>query len=307
MKKLISIALVLCMCLATGAILASCEHQHEPSSAWDKDSTHHWHECAASGCNEDLEKAEHEYKIEQGDKDRHKKVCECGDTIWLDHKFDEGEVTVEPTAEQREGELVKTCRDCGFEKTEVIKYEPDTEVSASEFRDAINLVGVDNFSIKFVADKAFQYHDMAGEHYEFKGNAVKETISSTSDWYWTIEDGTAYQYYLKNNSYWVKGAEEDTEYRASFRFDVVSNLVRYFDYNSFNYMEEGGYYETVNEKTVFYRDIAGDQGTFVETFDTIRLFFEDGQLVKILFTRDGDSMAAIFEYGKVDFTLPEVE
>ena len=306
MKKIISIALVVCMCLATGAILASCEHQHEPSSAWDKDGTHHWHECAASGCDEHLEKAEHEYKFEKGDNDRHKKVCECGDTIWLDHKFDDGEVTVEPTSEQRTGETVYTCRDCGYVKKVETKYQPETEVSASEFRDAINLKGVESFSIKFVADKAFQYHSMAGEHYEFKGNAVKD-ISSTGEWYWSIEDGTAYLYYLKNNSYWVKGAEEDTEYRASFRFDVVSNLVRYFSYSSFNYMEEGGYYETVNEKTVFFSDVAGDQGTFVETFDTIRLFFEDGQLVKIMFTRDGDSMAAIFEYGKVDFTLPEVE
>lgn len=305
MKKIISIALLVCMCLATGAILASCEHQHEPSSAWDKDSTYHWHECAASGCNEEMDKAEHEYKIEQGDKDRHKKVCECGDTIWLDHKFDEGEVTVEPTFEQRTGETVYTCRDCGYVKKVETKYEPDTEVSASEFRDAINLKGVESFSIKFVADKAFQYHSMADEHYEFKGNAVKD-ISSTSERYWSIENGTAYSYYLSNGS-WVKAADEDTALRVSFRANVVSNLVRYFDYNSFNYMEEGGYYETVNEKTVFFSDVAGDQGTFVETFDTIRLFFEDGQLVKIMFTRDGDSMAAIFEYGKVDFTLPEVE
>ena len=306
MKKLISIALVVCMCLATCAILASCEHEHSPSNAWEKDSTYHWHVCASSGCGEALEKTEHEYKIEQGDKDRHKKVCECGDTIWLDHKFDDGEVTVEPTSEQRTGETVYTCRDCGYVKKVETKYQPDTEVSASEFRTALDFDAIDNYIIKIVCDNEFRGHSMYNDTYEFLDGVVRRPVGSGNYWYWSVEGGTAYQYYYNGKSY-VKKSEEDTAFRASMYFQCAENIVSFFNYGDFRYNEEYGYYEMMGGKTRFFSDVAGEQGTYVDNFDSTRLFFEDGQLVKIMFTRDNNGFAITFKYGEADFTLPEVE
>ena len=95
--------------------------------------------------------------------------------------------------------------------------------------------------------------------------------------------------------------------RADWRWELVGDLVYFFEFNSFRYDEEGKYYETANEKARLFCDIAGDEGKYVETFDRIRLYFEDDQLVKIQFIKGEYSMSARIEYGKVDFTLPEVQ
>lgn len=301
MKKLISVVLFVCICLAAGAMLTACSHEHEASSAWMSDETHHWKECAASNCDEVMEKAEHAYAFESGDNSRHKKVCECGKTFWLDHSFDEGVVEIE-ASKGVVGRTVYTCNDCGFKKNEDVEYKPKTTVSADDFKKLINLDGVTNYSVKIDGDYELA-KSQKGEFYEFKDAAVKEG----SKWFWSMENGTKYQYYLKNNATWVKVTSTEVGTRYDWRQELVGDLVYFFDFNSFNYDENGKCYETVNEKARWFCDIAGDEGKYVDTYDKIKLYFEDDQLVKIQFIRDDYSMYVRIEYGKVDFTLPEVQ
>lgn len=309
MKRLISILLAILSCLSLLAMLASCAHEHEASSAMEYDETHHWTVCAASGCGEEMERAEHVFTFEKGDNERHKKVCECGKEIWLKHNFDEGVVQKEPSKAEA-GETVYTCADCGFVKTSYVQYKPETTINAGDFNNLINLVGVTNYTLTIDGDYELA-HDIEGV-YQYKDGAIKE-----DSWYWSLENGTKYQYYKKNNAYYVKVSDADTEndpmqnVRTSTRYDwranLVKNLVYYFSVTSFNYNEETKYYETVNEKAILFCDIAGDEGTYVETYDKIKLYFEDGKLSKIYFERGDYSMYASITYGTADFTLPEVQ
>ncbi len=301
MKKLISVVLVVCTCLAAGAMLTACGHEHEASTAWMTDESYHWKECAASGCDEVLEKAEHLYEVKEGDKTRHQKVCECGKTFWLEHNFDEGVVEVEPS-KGVVGRTVYTCGDCGFKKNENVQYQPKTTVNAGDFKKLINLEGVTNYSVKIDGDYELAKYQK-GKYYEFKDAAVKED----NKWFWSMENGTKYQYYRQNNAYWVKVTSADAETRYDWRQQLVGDLVYFFDFSSFRYDEEGKYYETVNEKASMFCDIAGEEGKYVYTYDKIQLYFEDDQLVKIQFIKGDYSMYARIEYGKVDFTLPEVQ
>jgi hypothetical protein len=70
MKKLLTLLLTLCLCIASVFSLTACGgHEHSAKSEWSKDATHHWHACKEEGCTEQLDKAEHSFA--QG-------VCVCG-------------------------------------------------------------------------------------------------------------------------------------------------------------------------------------------------------------------------------------
>ena len=309
MKKLISVLLALCTCLALLSMLASCAHEHVASSAMESDDVYHWTVCASSSCGEEMERAEHEFRFEDVDSTRHKEVCDCGKTYWYEHDYDDGTVQTEPV-KGTPGITVFTCKDCGHEKSVEVKYEPKTSVNASDFNKLINLVGVTNYTVKVDGDYELA-HDIKGV-YKYKDGAIDQ-----GTWLWSLENGKKYQYYKKNNAYWVKVTDTDVENdpmqnvlistRYDWRADLVENLVSFFSYSSFNYIEEKGYYETVNEKARLFCDIAGDEGLYVETYDKIKLFFEDDQLVKIQFERGDYSMYARITYGDADFTLPEVQ
>jgi hypothetical protein len=59
MKRILTLALALILCLSAVAVLASCDHEHTASADWTKDDTNHWHTCA--DCEEQLDKAEHTF------------------------------------------------------------------------------------------------------------------------------------------------------------------------------------------------------------------------------------------------------
>ena len=63
--------------------------------------------------------------------ENHKKICECGDEVIEAHSWDEGIVTVEPTADA-EGEKTYTCVVCKETKTEVIEKIKATTITVSE-------------------------------------------------------------------------------------------------------------------------------------------------------------------------------
>ena len=76
-------------------LLTACnkDGKHNFAEEWSNNETHHWHACADKGCKETKDKAE--------------------------HTWDGGNVTVEPTTEQK-GTMVYTCTVCRREKTESI-------------------------------------------------------------------------------------------------------------------------------------------------------------------------------------------
>lgn len=76
-------------------LLTACnkDGKHNFAEEWSNNETHHWHACTDKGCKETKDKAE--------------------------HTWDGGNVTVEPTTEQK-GTMVYTCTICRREKTESI-------------------------------------------------------------------------------------------------------------------------------------------------------------------------------------------
>lgn len=76
-------------------LLTACnkDGKHTFAEEWSNNETHHWHACTDKGCKETKDKAE--------------------------HTWDGGNVTVEPTTEQK-GTMVYTCTVCRREKTESI-------------------------------------------------------------------------------------------------------------------------------------------------------------------------------------------
>ena len=96
MKKIISFVVTVCMCLSLFAMLTACqqEHTHAYKGEWASDDKNHWHAC--EGCSEVSDKAE--------------------------HSWNNGEVTLEPTA-TADGEKTYTCTVCGATKKESVKFE----------------------------------------------------------------------------------------------------------------------------------------------------------------------------------------
>lgn len=76
-------------------LLTACnkDGKHNFAEEWSNNETHHWHACTDKGCKETKDKAE--------------------------HTWDGGNVTVEPTTEQK-GTIVYTCTVCRREKTKSI-------------------------------------------------------------------------------------------------------------------------------------------------------------------------------------------
>lgn len=76
-------------------LLTACnkDGKHNFAEEWSNNETHHWHACTDKGCKETKDKVE--------------------------HTWDGGNVTVEPTTEQK-GTMVYTCTVCRREKTESI-------------------------------------------------------------------------------------------------------------------------------------------------------------------------------------------
>ena len=102
-KSLFTILAIALMLVLSLSVLTACnkDGKHNFSEEWSSNETHHWHACADKGCKEIKDKAE--------------------------HSWDGGNVTVEPTTEQK-GTMVYTCTVCRREKTEKIdKLVAETE------------------------------------------------------------------------------------------------------------------------------------------------------------------------------------
>ena len=94
-KSIFTFCAIALMLVLSLSVLTACNKngEHNFSEEWSNDETHHWHACADKGCKEIKDKAE--------------------------HSWDGGNVTVEPTTEQK-GTMVYTCTVCRREKTKSI-------------------------------------------------------------------------------------------------------------------------------------------------------------------------------------------
>ena len=94
-KSIFTFCAIALMLVLSLSVLTACnkDGKHNFAEEWSNDETHHWHACADKGCKETTDKTE--------------------------HSWDGGNVTVEPTTEQK-GTMVYTCTVCRREKTESI-------------------------------------------------------------------------------------------------------------------------------------------------------------------------------------------
>lgn len=94
-KSIFTFCAIALMLVLSLSVLTACnkDGKHNFSEEWSNNETHHWHACADKGCKEIKDKAE--------------------------HSWDGGNVTVEPTTEQK-STMVYTCTVCHREKTESI-------------------------------------------------------------------------------------------------------------------------------------------------------------------------------------------
>ena len=94
-KSIFTFCAIALMFVLSLSVLTACnkDGKHNFAEEWNNNETHHWHACADKGCKETTDKTE--------------------------HSWDGGNVTVEPTTEQK-GTMVYTCTVCRREKTESI-------------------------------------------------------------------------------------------------------------------------------------------------------------------------------------------
>ena len=102
-KSIFTFCAIALMLVLSLSVLTACnkDGKHNFAEEWSNDETYHWHACADKDCKEIKDKAE--------------------------HSWNGGNVTVEPTTEQK-GTMVYTCTVCRREKTEKIdKLVAETE------------------------------------------------------------------------------------------------------------------------------------------------------------------------------------
>lgn len=94
-KSIFTFCAIALMLVLSLSVLTACnkDGKHNFAEEWSNNETHHWHACTDKDCKEIKDKAE--------------------------HTWDGGNVTVEPTTEQK-GTMVYTCTVCRREKTESI-------------------------------------------------------------------------------------------------------------------------------------------------------------------------------------------
>lgn len=79
-KKYAFFTILLILVCVLSVSLVACNHKHKWQSEWDMDSTYHWRNCSKKNCDEQGDKAEHNFVYEQ-DSNNHWQVCStCGYT-----------------------------------------------------------------------------------------------------------------------------------------------------------------------------------------------------------------------------------
>ncbi len=136
--------------------------KHDFTGEYEKDADGHWHVCERDNCEETDTKAGHIYnttncaevatctvckyekpagehtwgKWEKVDDINHKHTCSCTATETAEHKWNDGEITIEPT-EEKEGIKTFTCTECGATKTESVPVISAVKITLVQEGDSI--------------------------------------------------------------------------------------------------------------------------------------------------------------------------
>ncbi len=130
-------------------------HTHAPSTEWEHDETHHWHDCVADD-GQEYDKAEHSYDnacdttCDCGyvrtvyhdftgdftyDADGHWHICKTEGCDVTDtkqpHSWNDGDITTKPTVDA-EGVKTYTCTDCGATYTESVAKFTEVIIEAED-------------------------------------------------------------------------------------------------------------------------------------------------------------------------------
>ncbi len=204
MKKTLCMILALLMCLGSCAMLVGCGCSHVFASEWSIDDTHHWHVCTAEDCDEQSDKAEHDW--------------------------DEGVLVLVPTPTTT-GVRKYTCQACGKTKTEII--EPQLTVNKEEWTEAF-LLRAENFVMTVVNGEGNLI-------VKKRGGIVMTTNPQTvniSQKYYTVEGGKYYCYTVAGEQV-TKGEITEQLYTQATTLIDLQALV----YGDFTYNESGKSYE----------------------------------------------------------------
>ena len=200
MKKIISVLLALTLSISFATLLISCneDHEHKFSEKWNKDETHHWHDCEDEKCPEVSDKAEH---------------------VW-----DEGRITTETDADKN-GEKTYTCTVCGAIKGEPVVFNG---INKEKWENIVNDELIDNLTLGYNATFTSGYDDvgphigiikLAGNKVDLEGEvstdpeniaAVKDVYIKTS--FAMIESFDNFEYDKENDVY---SSKEDVVYNVS--------------------------------------------------------------------------------------------
>ena len=106
-------------CLACEFIIQEAiGHTHKFGTEYEKDSQQHWYQCDDKNCGAKANIGNHVYSNGCDES------CNtCGYTRAVNHSFDNGKITKEPSATEK-GEILFTCTECGEEKREEIDTLP---------------------------------------------------------------------------------------------------------------------------------------------------------------------------------------
>ena len=102
-------------------IQAAIGHTHTFEEVYTNDGDQHWRECSGNKCNAKVDIADHVF-----DNSCDTACNDCGYIRAIQHSFDEGFVSKEPTTAEK-GEITYTCVICGEKKHEDIDALPDDE------------------------------------------------------------------------------------------------------------------------------------------------------------------------------------
>ncbi len=204
MKKALCMMLALLLCLGACAALVSCGCDHAFSEEWTMDDTHHWHVCTQEDCEEQSDKAAHDW--------------------------DEGVMMLLPTA-STDGERKYTCKECGRTRTETVPADP--LVSDAEWVSAF-LLQDENYWITIVDDgtDALSIKKRGG----IVMRNVPQSVNPDQNYY-TVENGKYYDYTVDGEQ--VTKAEITQE--AYMKATTLAEL-QVLAYSAFTYNENNKHY-----------------------------------------------------------------
>lgn len=252
MKKILSAVLVVALCFAAVATLASCkkEHEHEISADWSKDATDHWKTCA--GCEELIDKAAH---------------------TWSDPVKSAGAYT-------------STCTVCGEQK--VTTY--DADVTAEEFAAAFDFG--DTYKVVLAATSptdgtyAVTLISNPGKMQQEMVETDLEGNTDTESAYLSHEDGKLYMYDADYDDNGTLLGYEKRDMSEWMEYDEYTSMVTLQFFPSEFRAFESFTYNTTTKRY----EAASITVQSIGTMDCsdIALEFEDGKLVKASWTLASD-------------------